>query len=97
MVFVALSFGAKWLQRHHTLLFQSHSAELPLDDLVKMYEGAFAENFHWPQPKLEEETSEEGIFWWRFIPKRHWAALTFLGGMFCIHSSADVFCFFKFK
>ncbi|XP_077776428.1 E1A-binding protein p400 isoform X24 [Podarcis muralis] len=34
-------------------------AELSLDDLVKMYEGAFAENFHWPQPKLEEETSEE--------------------------------------
>ncbi|XP_061459266.1 E1A-binding protein p400 isoform X4 [Rhineura floridana] len=34
-------------------------AELPLDDLVKMYEGAFAENFHWPQPKPEEETSEE--------------------------------------
>ncbi|XP_048369923.1 E1A-binding protein p400 isoform X5 [Sphaerodactylus townsendi] len=35
-------------------------AELPLDDLVKMYEGAFAENFHWPQPKHdEEETSEE--------------------------------------
>lgn len=38
------------------------SAELPLDDLVKMYEGAFAENFHWPQPKPdnEEDTSEEG-------------------------------------
>ncbi|KAM6423496.1 E1A-binding protein p400 isoform 6-T6 [Liasis olivaceus] len=34
-------------------------AELPLDDLMKMYEGAFAENFHWPQPKPEEETSEE--------------------------------------
>ncbi|XP_054851977.1 E1A-binding protein p400 isoform X2 [Eublepharis macularius] len=35
-------------------------AELPLDDLVKMYEGAFAENFHWPQMKRdEEETSEE--------------------------------------
>ncbi|KYO39548.1 E1A-binding protein p400 isoform E [Alligator mississippiensis] len=36
-------------------------AELPLDDLVKMYEGAFAENFHWPQPKPdnEEDTSEE--------------------------------------
>ncbi|XP_026545617.1 E1A-binding protein p400 isoform X2 [Notechis scutatus] len=34
-------------------------AELPLDDLVKMYEGAFSENFHWPQPKPEEETSEE--------------------------------------
>ncbi|XP_018863932.1 E1A-binding protein p400 isoform X13 [Parus major] len=36
-------------------------AELPLEDLVKMYEGAFAENFHWPQPKpdSEEESSEE--------------------------------------
>ncbi|XP_066466176.1 E1A-binding protein p400 isoform X2 [Tiliqua scincoides] len=35
-------------------------AEVPLDDLVKMYEGAFAESFHWPQPKpSEEETSEE--------------------------------------
>ncbi|KAL8180251.1 UNVERIFIED_CONTAM: hypothetical protein K2H54_016135, partial [Gekko kuhli] len=36
-------------------------AELPLDDLVKMYEGAFADSFHWPQPKRdnEEETSEE--------------------------------------
>ncbi|XP_063000309.1 E1A-binding protein p400 isoform X3 [Elgaria multicarinata webbii] len=34
-------------------------AELPLDELVKMYEGAFAENFHWPQPKPEEDTSEE--------------------------------------
>uniref|UniRef100_A0A8C0V8U6 E1A binding protein p400 n=1 Tax=Cyanistes caeruleus TaxID=156563 RepID=A0A8C0V8U6_CYACU len=35
--------------------------ELPLEDLVKMYEGAFAENFHWPQPKpdSEEESSEE--------------------------------------
>ncbi|KAI1233030.1 hypothetical protein IHE44_0006220 [Lamprotornis superbus] len=36
-------------------------AELPLEDLVKMYEGAFAENFHWPQPKpdSEEESSDE--------------------------------------
>uniref|UniRef100_A0A8C5XAF6 E1A binding protein p400 n=1 Tax=Malurus cyaneus samueli TaxID=2593467 RepID=A0A8C5XAF6_9PASS len=39
----------------------SRKAELPLEDLVKMYEGAFAENFHWPQPKpdSEEESSEE--------------------------------------
>ncbi|XP_063171780.1 E1A-binding protein p400 isoform X7 [Candoia aspera] len=37
----------------------AHEAELPLDDLMKMYEGAFAETFHWPQPKPEEETSEE--------------------------------------
>uniref|UniRef100_A0A8U8BNA8 Uncharacterized protein n=1 Tax=Geospiza parvula TaxID=87175 RepID=A0A8U8BNA8_GEOPR len=37
------------------------NSELPLEDLVKMYEGAFAENFHWPQPKpdSEEESSEE--------------------------------------
>uniref|UniRef100_A0A8D2Q4G7 E1A binding protein p400 n=1 Tax=Varanus komodoensis TaxID=61221 RepID=A0A8D2Q4G7_VARKO len=42
-------------------------AELPLDDLMKMYEGAFAENFHWPQPKPEEETSEEGVFGPRLI------------------------------
>ncbi|XP_061865505.1 E1A-binding protein p400 isoform X12 [Colius striatus] len=36
-------------------------AELPLEDLLKMYEGAFAENFHWPQPKAdsEEDSSEE--------------------------------------
>ncbi|XP_074868460.1 E1A-binding protein p400 isoform X2 [Carettochelys insculpta] len=36
-------------------------AELPLDDLVKMYEGAFSENFHWPQlkPDNQEDTSEE--------------------------------------
>uniref|UniRef100_A0A8B9NMF0 E1A-binding protein p400 n=1 Tax=Accipiter nisus TaxID=211598 RepID=A0A8B9NMF0_9AVES len=36
-------------------------AELPLEDLLKMYEGAFAENFHWPQPKpdSEEDSSEE--------------------------------------
>jgi len=29
-----------------------------------MYEGAFAENFHWPQPKpdSEEDSSEEGKF-----------------------------------
>uniref|UniRef100_A0A8C4US56 E1A binding protein p400 n=1 Tax=Falco tinnunculus TaxID=100819 RepID=A0A8C4US56_FALTI len=36
-------------------------AELPLEDLLKMYEGAFAENFYWPQPKpdSEEDSSEE--------------------------------------
>ncbi|XP_053938233.1 E1A-binding protein p400 isoform X14 [Cuculus canorus] len=36
-------------------------AELPLEDLLKMYEGAFAENFHWPQPKpdSEDDSSEE--------------------------------------
>uniref|UniRef100_A0A803YAJ7 E1A binding protein p400 n=1 Tax=Meleagris gallopavo TaxID=9103 RepID=A0A803YAJ7_MELGA len=35
--------------------------ELPLDDLLKMYEGAFSESFHWPQPKpdSEEDSSEE--------------------------------------
>ncbi|KAH1180129.1 E1A-binding protein p400-like [Mauremys mutica] len=38
-------------------------AELPLDDLVKMYEGAFSENFHWSQPKPDnkEDTSEEEL------------------------------------
>uniref|UniRef100_A0A8C3JIX1 E1A-binding protein p400 n=1 Tax=Calidris pygmaea TaxID=425635 RepID=A0A8C3JIX1_9CHAR len=38
-------------------------AELPLEDLLKMYEGAFAENFHWPQPKpdSEEDSSEEEV------------------------------------
>ncbi|XP_067395892.1 E1A-binding protein p400 isoform X3 [Emydura macquarii macquarii] len=38
-------------------------AELPLDDLVKMYEGAFSENFYWPQPKPDnkEDTSEEEL------------------------------------
>uniref|UniRef100_A0A8C8AR55 E1A binding protein p400 n=1 Tax=Otus sunia TaxID=257818 RepID=A0A8C8AR55_9STRI len=37
------------------------NSELPLEDLLKMYEGAFAENFHWPQPKpdSEEDSSEE--------------------------------------
>uniref|UniRef100_A0A8C3C4W0 E1A binding protein p400 n=1 Tax=Cairina moschata TaxID=8855 RepID=A0A8C3C4W0_CAIMO len=37
------------------------NSELPLDDLLKMYEGAFSENFHWPQPKpdSEEDSSEE--------------------------------------
>ncbi|KAH0625360.1 hypothetical protein JD844_014817 [Phrynosoma platyrhinos] len=43
----------------HNLFFQLHSAELPLDDLMKMYEGAFAETLHWPQLKSEEDTSEE--------------------------------------
>uniref|UniRef100_A0A8C0HG74 E1A-binding protein p400 n=1 Tax=Chelonoidis abingdonii TaxID=106734 RepID=A0A8C0HG74_CHEAB len=38
-------------------------AELPLEDLVKMYEGAFSENFHWPQhkPDNKEDTSEEEL------------------------------------
>ncbi|XP_006901062.1 PREDICTED: E1A-binding protein p400 [Elephantulus edwardii] len=35
-------------------------AELPLIDLMKLYEGAFLPNFQWPQPKPDsEETSEE--------------------------------------
>nr|XP_060641634.1 E1A-binding protein p400 isoform X1 [Anolis sagrei ordinatus]XP_060641635.1 E1A-binding protein p400 isoform X1 [Anolis sagrei ordinatus] len=34
-------------------------AELPLDDLMKMYEGAFAENVHWSELKSEEDSSEE--------------------------------------
>uniref|UniRef100_A0A8C4USG0 E1A binding protein p400 n=1 Tax=Falco tinnunculus TaxID=100819 RepID=A0A8C4USG0_FALTI len=41
--------------------FHRKSTELPLEDLLKMYEGAFAENFYWPQPKpdSEEDSSEE--------------------------------------
>ncbi|XP_029475019.1 E1A-binding protein p400-like isoform X2 [Rhinatrema bivittatum] len=36
-------------------------ADLPLDDLKKQYEGAYAENFHWPQPMSdsEEEPSDQ--------------------------------------
>ncbi|XP_006874145.1 PREDICTED: E1A-binding protein p400-like [Chrysochloris asiatica] len=35
-------------------------AELPLLDLLKLYEGAFLPSFQWPQPKPgSEETSEE--------------------------------------
>ncbi|XP_053785012.1 E1A-binding protein p400 isoform X5 [Desmodus rotundus] len=35
-------------------------AELPLIDLMKLYEGAFLPNFQWPQPQPDvEETSEE--------------------------------------
>lgn len=53
----------------YTYILQLPSAELPLEDLLKMYEGAFAENFHWPQPKpdSEEDSSEEGkiLFVWK--------------------------------
>nr|XP_033809929.1 E1A-binding protein p400-like isoform X2 [Geotrypetes seraphini] len=36
-------------------------ADLPLDDLKKQYEGAYAENFLWPQPTSdsEEEASDQ--------------------------------------
>lgn len=36
-------------------------AEVPLDDLVKQYAGAYAEGFEWPQPssQSEEECREE--------------------------------------
>lgn len=39
-------------------------AELPLIDLMKLYEGAFLPGFQWPQPQPDgEETSEEeGLF-----------------------------------
>ncbi|XP_064128074.1 E1A-binding protein p400 isoform X2 [Loxodonta africana] len=38
----------------------AREAELPLLDLMKLYEGAFLPNFQWPQPKPDsEETSEE--------------------------------------
>ncbi|XP_044528989.1 E1A-binding protein p400-like [Gracilinanus agilis] len=38
-------------------------AELPLDDLVKLYEGAFVGSFKWPQSMCESEetTSEEDL------------------------------------
>lgn len=43
---------------------QPFPAELPLIDLMKLYEGAFLPNFQWPQPQPDgEETSEEeGLF-----------------------------------
>lgn len=46
---------------HHTELSNlAKEAELPLIDLMKLYEGAFLPNFQWPQPKPDsEETSEE--------------------------------------
>lgn len=36
-------------------------AEVPLDDLVKQYAGAYAEGFEWPQPcsQSEDEDKEE--------------------------------------
>lgn len=36
-------------------------AEVPLDDLVKQYAGAYAEGFEWPQPpsQSEDEDREE--------------------------------------
>ncbi|XP_036777782.2 E1A-binding protein p400 isoform X25 [Manis pentadactyla] len=38
----------------------AREAELPLVDLMKLYEGAFLPNFQWPQPNpASEETSEE--------------------------------------
>eukprot|EP00069_Balaena_mysticetus_P010142 bmy_20537T0 len=46
---------------HQTeLLNLAKEAELPLIDLMKLYEGAFLPNFQWPQPKPDsEETSED--------------------------------------
>ncbi|XP_022453768.1 E1A-binding protein p400 isoform X5 [Delphinapterus leucas] len=42
------------------LLELAREAELPLIDLMKLYEGAFLPNFQWPQPKPDsEETSED--------------------------------------
>lgn len=41
-------------------------AEVPLDDLVKQYAGAYADGFEWPQPcsQSEDEDKEEadGVF-----------------------------------
>lgn len=36
-------------------------AEVPLDDLVKRYAGAYVEGFEWPQPcsQSEDEDKEE--------------------------------------
>lgn len=38
-------------------------AELPLIDLMKLYEGAFLPSFQWPQPPPggEETSEEEGV------------------------------------
>ncbi|XP_039188240.1 E1A-binding protein p400 isoform X5 [Crotalus tigris] len=46
-------------------------AELPLDDLMKMYEGAFADNFHWPKPEdeMSEEEMEDHLAEREFLPK----------------------------
>ncbi|TKC35078.1 hypothetical protein EI555_006031, partial [Monodon monoceros] len=42
------------------LLELAREAELPLIDLMKLYEGAFLPNFQWPQRKPDsEETSED--------------------------------------
>ncbi|KAM3825856.1 E1A-binding protein p400 isoform 3-T3 [Vipera latastei] len=46
-------------------------AELPLDDLMKMYEGAFADSFHWPKPEdeMSEEEMEDHLAERDFLPK----------------------------
>ncbi|XP_029475223.1 E1A-binding protein p400 isoform X3 [Rhinatrema bivittatum] len=43
------------------LLDLAKEADLPLDVLKKQYEGAYSENFHWPQPMSdsEEEPSDQ--------------------------------------
>ncbi|XP_069071436.1 E1A-binding protein p400 isoform X5 [Pleurodeles waltl] len=49
---------------HHLELSNlAKEADVPLNDLVKHYEGAYAENFHWPQPKSEsdDESNEQGV------------------------------------
>ncbi|XDV48782.1 hypothetical protein PO909_018152 [Leuciscus waleckii] len=33
-------------------------AEVPLDDLVKQYAGAYAEGFEWPQPSIQSEDED---------------------------------------
>lgn len=49
---------------HHTELTNlAKEAELPLIDLMKLYEGAFLPNFQWPQPEPdhEESSGEEDV------------------------------------
>ncbi|MBZ3873370.1 E1A-binding protein p400 [Sciurus carolinensis] len=48
------------VDHHMELSTLAKEAELPLMDLMKLYEGAFLPNFQWPQPEPErEETSGE--------------------------------------
>ncbi|XP_041423099.1 E1A-binding protein p400 isoform X2 [Xenopus laevis] len=43
---------------HHAELCElAREADLPLDDLVKQYEGAYDQNFHWPQTLPQSKES----------------------------------------
>ncbi|XP_078524091.1 E1A-binding protein p400 isoform X5 [Lissotriton helveticus] len=51
------------IDHHLELSNLAKEADLPLNELLKHYEGAYAENFHWPQPKSdsEDESSEQAV------------------------------------